>query len=125
MRTRHLLSCVVVGLFCGGAFAAEPAPFPHEVAQFTARATADEKGKIEKITLNGDGIEKELDLKTDVNVFEKKLKELATKNKGNRLKLTLELGDKLLQAYVVELVDTAIRSGFEDVSPVPIDKSKR
>jgi biopolymer transport protein ExbD len=40
-------------------------------------------------------------------------------------KLTLELGDKLLQDHVVALLDTGIRAGFADISPVPIDKSKR
>jgi biopolymer transport protein ExbD len=40
-------------------------------------------------------------------------------------KATLEIGPKLLQAYVVQLVDTGVRSGFSDISPVPIDKKDR
>jgi hypothetical protein len=93
--------------------------------KFVARVTADDKGKIEKITLSGDGIDKELDLKADVDAFVKKLKELAEKHKDKKRALTLELGDKLLQAYVVKLVDASIKAGFEDVSPVPIDPKKR
>lgn len=128
MRTQHILSCVVVGLFCGGAFAAEPAPFPHEpVTQYTARVLSDADGKIENIHLRGGGLpEKGLDLKADVKAFGAKLKELAAKHdKTKPAALTIEIADKLIQAYVVQLIDTAIRSGFEDVSPVPIDKSKR
>jgi hypothetical protein len=100
-------------------------PGDEKPVHFVARVTSDDKGQIEKITLSGDGIEKELDLKADVDAFTKKLKELEAKNKGKRLKLTLELADKLLQAHVVKLIDESIRAGFEDVSPVPIDKSKR
>jgi hypothetical protein len=40
-------------------------------------------------------------------------------------KLTLELGEKLVQEYVVQLVDQGIRAGFNDISPVPIDPKKR
>ena len=101
------------------------APADEKTAKFVARVTSTDKGAIEKITLTGDGIEKELDLKADLDAFTKKLKELAEKNKDKRLKLTLELGDKLLQAHVVKLYDLAVGAGFKDVAPVPIDPKKR
>jgi hypothetical protein len=128
MRTQHILLCVVVGLFCGGAFAVDVAPHPHEpVTHYTARVTCDADGKIANVHLRGGGLpEKGIDLKADVKAFGVKLKELAAKHdKSKPAALTIQIADQLLQAYVVELVDTALRSGFEDIAPVPIDKSKR
>ena len=62
-----------------------------------------------------------------VQVYQKELQDLYTglgsqKKSG---KLTLEIHPKLLQAYVVQLVDTGLRTGFTDISPVPIDKKDR
>ena len=39
--------------------------------------------------------------------------------------MTLEIGEKLVQEYVVQLVDHGIRAGFTDISPVPIDPKDR
>jgi hypothetical protein len=39
--------------------------------------------------------------------------------------LTLEIHPKLLQDHVMQLLDTGIRAGFTDISPVPINKSDR
>lgn len=128
MRAQLVLSCVVIGLFCGGAFAAEPAPFPHEpVTHYVARVLSAEDGSIANIHLSGGKLpEKGIDLKADVKALGGRLKELAAKHdKKKPAALTIEIADKLLQAYVVQLIDTAIRSGFEDVSPVPIDPKKR
>ncbi len=38
-------------------------------------------------------------------------------------KLTLEIGSKLRQASVIQLLDHAVRAGFTDIAPVPLDKS--
>jgi hypothetical protein len=125
---RTVLACAVVTLFCGVVSAAEPAPFPHEpVTHYTARVMSDADGRIANIHLRGGGLpEKGIDLKADVKALGAKLKDLAAKHDKNKpAALTLEMADQLLQSYVVELLDTAIRAGFEDVSPVPIDKSKR
>jgi biopolymer transport protein ExbD len=40
-------------------------------------------------------------------------------------KLTIEIDEKLLHAYVVKLLDEAVRAGFQDISPVPADPKKR
>lgn len=96
-----------------------------KVTQFTARITADPQGKVEKITLRGEGIEKEIDFKADIDAFAKKLKEVAEKNKGKRLSLTLEVADKLLQGELIKLIDAATGAGIADVSPIPIDPRKR
>lgn len=131
MRTQLVLSCAVVVLFCGGSFAADVAPHPHEpkpkVTEYIARVTCDADGKIANIHLSGGGLpEKGIDLKADVTAYRDKLKELAAKHdKDKPAMLILELDDKLKQAYVVQLVDAGIRAGFKDVSPVPIEKKDR
>ena len=48
----------------------------------------------------------------------------ATKEK-KPFKLTLELHPELVQDYVVQLLDVGLRAGFNDISPVPIDKRNR
>lgn len=96
-----------------------------KTVKFTAQVTADAKGSIEKITLRGEGIEKELDFKADIDAFTKKLKELTAKNKDKRPALLLEVDKKLLQGELVKLIDGAISAGINDVSPVPLDPKKR
>jgi hypothetical protein len=120
---RHPLLVVIVPLVLCASSSVPGAD--EKTAKFVARVTATEQGKIEKITLRGDGIKKELDLKADTADFEKKLKELATQYKGKRIKLTIEIADKLLQEHVITLLDVSVRAGIEDVSPVPIDPKKR
>lgn len=122
---RHALFAIVPLLLCGFGFSSAPGADEKPKVKFVARVTSNDKGTIEKITLRGDGIEKELDLKADLDAFKKKLKELAEKNKGKRLALTLEIDKNLIQEYVVELVDRSMGAGFEDVSPVPIEKKDR
>lgn len=58
-----------------------------------------------------------------VEVYQKELLDLAAQKKP--MKLTLELHPKLLQEYVVQLVDIGLGAGFTDISPVPIDKKDR
>lgn len=96
---------------------------------YIVRVLATDGGSIEKMTLTEDGSVNPTaeDLGANVNLYRDKLKALAAQLERDKKtgKVTLELGDKLLQAYVVQLVDTGIRSGFTDISPVPIDKTKR
>jgi hypothetical protein len=130
---RHILHCAIGAvLLCGFARAAEPAPAPppHEPApaktvHYIVRVTSTDEGAIANITLRRGWLTAPVDLKADVRAFRNALKELAAKHKDERVRLTLEIGDKLLQAHVVSLIDISFRSGFEDISPVPIDKSKR
>ena len=96
---------------------------------FIVRVAATDGGAIEKITLTEEGSATPTaeDLGANVLTYRDKLKALSAQLERDKKpgKVTLELGDKLLQAYVVQLVDTGIRSGFTDISPVPIDKTKR
>lgn len=59
-----------------------------------------------------------------IQVYQKELKDLsaalaAQKKPG---KLTLEIHPKLLQDYVMELMDVGFRAGFTDISPVLLEK---
>jgi biopolymer transport protein ExbD len=96
---------------------------------YIVKVTAADNGTIEKMTITEEGSAdaRGKDLGANVTAYRDELtalaKPLAAQQKTG--KVTLELGDKLLQAYVVQLVDTGIRAGFTDISPVPIDKNKR
>ncbi len=96
---------------------------------YIVRVAASDQGAIEKMTLSEEGSAATTaeDLTNDIKVYQAKLKALYANVVAQKktAKLTLELGDKLLQAYVLQLMDTGIRAGFTDISPVPIDKSKR
>jgi hypothetical protein len=92
------------------------------------QVAADDNGRIEKMTLSEEGSPTlPKDLGANVEAYRDELaalsKQLASQQKTG--KLTLKLGDKLLQDYVVQLVDTGIRAGFTDISPVPSDASKQ
>jgi biopolymer transport protein ExbD len=110
------------------AVAAPAALDPNQPRLFIVRVTSTDSGTIEKITVSEDGSPTApKDLGPTVDLYRDELKGLAAQLEQQKKqgKITLELGDKLLQAYVVQLVDTGIRAGFNDISPVPIDKSKR
>jgi biopolymer transport protein ExbD len=97
---------------------------------FIVRVTATESGNIDTITFSEDASPvppRTVGGDRPVEAYRDELKALAEQLERDKKtgKVTLELADKLLQAYVVQLVDTGIRAGFTDISPVPIDKTKR
>jgi biopolymer transport protein ExbD len=101
---------------------------PDKPRYYIVRATATETGTLEKLTLVEEGSPAPpRDLGANVTAFRDELKtlsaDLAREQKTGRL--TLELDDKLRQAFVVQLMDTGIRAGFRDISPVPVERAKR
>jgi biopolymer transport protein ExbD len=96
---------------------------------FIVRVAATDNGMIEKMTIHeeGNADPKGKDLGANVQNYASELAALNAQNERDKKqgKLTLEISDKLLQAYVVQLVDQGIRAGFNDISPVPIDPKKR
>jgi len=107
--------------------------------KWIAKITATEAGKIANINLREDGAaatEGE-DLGADPKTFLKRVQGYAdaekkrieaAKAKGQIIpppKLTLEIGEKLLQAHVIQMFDASVQAGFSDIAPVPIDKAKR
>jgi biopolymer transport protein ExbD len=107
--------------------------------KYVIRVAATDGGGIGTITFREEGSPDETgeNLGADPKAFMAKVKSLydiekkridASKAKGINIpppKLTLELADKLLQAYVIQLFDASVQAGYTDISPVPIDKSKR
>jgi biopolymer transport protein ExbD len=94
---------------------------------YTVRVTAAENGTIERVTISEEGAVAAKDLGTKVEAVRDELKAVAAGlSRENRTgKLTLELDEKLVQEYVVQLMDTGARAGFADLSPVPLDPRKR
>jgi biopolymer transport protein ExbD len=95
---------------------------------YIVRVVSTDTGAIESMTLSEEGSPAPpKDLRASVTNYRDELKALAAQLEKEKKpgKLTLEIGDKLLQTHVVNLLDTAVRVSFTDVSPVPIDKTKR
>ena len=101
---------------------------PDKPRYYVVRATATDGGGIERLTLVEEGsAAPPKDLGANVVAFRDELTaisaRLAREQKPGRL--TLELDDKLRQAFVVQLMDTGARAGFDNISPVPVDSAKR
>jgi biopolymer transport protein ExbD len=113
----------------GGPSTAAPSIVEDKPLHYIIRVSAADTGTIEKLTvLEADGVNPTgRDIPASVTAFRDEVKALAalvTQSKKTG-KLTLEIGEKLLQEYVVQLVDQGLRAGFTDISPVPLDKKKR
>jgi len=107
--------------------------------KYVVRVAANEVGQIAQMTFREEGSPDDggENLGADINVFRAKIKALSTAErkridaaaaKQSKIpppKLTLELGDKLLQEYVIGLFDAAVQADFSDIAPVPIAKDKR
>ena len=93
-------------------------------SHYVVTVTATDDGKIEKMVLREEGGADATgkDLGADPEKYRDELKAIAAKLEREKKtgKLTLKIGGKLLQDSVVQLVDLGLRSGFTDISPVPI-----
>ncbi|WP_439622296.1 ExbD/TolR family protein [Gemmata sp.] len=106
-------------------------------ARFVVQVTASDKGTIEKITLRSELGADDKNLGADPAALLKELKGLvaaetkrreAAAARGTKIpppKLTIEIGNKLLQAPVVQVFDAAVQAGFTDVSTTPLDRERR
>jgi biopolymer transport protein ExbD len=111
----------------GGPPSAIPSPIDdNKPKHYIVRVDASDNGQIGKMTLTEEGSANAAGTELpSVTAYRDKLMELSRGLAGKPGKLTLEIDAKLLQAYVVQLVDSGIRAGFSDISPVPIDKKAR
>lgn len=93
------------------------------------KAYAAENGTIASITITEEGSADlaPSDLGADIKSYQTELESrLKRSNESSKKsKLVLEIEDRLLHQYVVQLLDHAIRAGYTDVAPVPMDPSKR
>jgi biopolymer transport protein ExbD len=95
---------------------------------YIVRVESTESGKIGQMKITEElSAAPPKDLGANVEAYAAELKNLANQLAAQQKtgKITLELGDALLQEYVVQLVDNGIRAGFTDISPVPADPKKR
>jgi biopolymer transport protein ExbD len=121
----------------GGATSAIPDITSEKPKKFVVRVTATDGGAIANINISEEGAadDKGRDIGADPAVFHKEMVILAEKEKrriaefeakGIKIpppKVTIEIGSKLRQASVVQLLDHSVRAGFSDIAPVPLDKS--
>lgn len=123
----------------GGPSANIPDITAEQPKKYVITVSAHEGGTIRGITFKEEGAAGEggEDLGADVEksllpklkgLYETEKKRIdAAKAKGTTIpppKLTIAIGDKLLQAYVIQVFDAAVQAGYTDVAPVPIDKGK-
>lgn len=104
-----------------------PSPTDDRPATFVVRVEATPAGGIAGMTIvEKDAAEvKPEQLGADVKKYQAALKTRYNALKGKPAKLVLEVGDGLLQDYVVNLVDVAVNAGFTDFAPVPLDPKRR
>ncbi|MBX9622216.1 MAG: biopolymer transporter ExbD [Gemmataceae bacterium] len=104
-----------------------PSPTDDRPVTLVARAEAAETGRIAGITLvERDAAEtKPEELGADLKKYQAALRARYNGFKGKPAKLIIEVGDGLLQEYVVNLLDVAVNVGFTDVAPIPLDPKKR
>src|SRR4051812_30978415 len=57
-----------------------------------------------------------------VEAYQTELKKRFDALKGRPGKITIEMDNKLLQGYVVKMIDVGVRTGFTDISPVPMNR---
>ena len=111
-----------------GGDTAIPSPSEDRPETYIVRVHAAANGTIAKMTLHvkDSADTKAVELGADVKNYQSELtKRFASLKKDAKAKLTLELDDGVLQEYVVALLDLAIRVGFNDIAPVPLDPKKR
>ena len=102
-----------------GGGATMPDPFGDKPAKFIVRVSANASGQIARMTLKEEGAATPpIDLGADLGRYMAALKEALQRYKAQGAKLTLELDGRLLQEYVVALMDHALRAEFTDISPI-------
>ena len=122
----------------GGPSSATPDfdPLKEKPMKWVARVIPTDKGAIGNITLRdaeaadqtgtdlGADPKRLLDeTKKLYNAEQKRIE--AAKARGATIpppKLTIEIGDSLLQGYVIQLFDAGVQAGFTEIAPVPIPK---
>jgi biopolymer transport protein ExbD len=95
--------------------------------KYIVHVTASDTGTIKEMSIReeGSGVVDAKPLGADLQTYFAELQSLSKQLGGRPAKLTVEIDDKLLQDYVVHLLDHGKRAGFSDISPVPSDPKKR
>jgi biopolymer transport protein ExbD len=111
----------------GGPADAVPSITDDKPVAFLVKVDAAPTGSIASMTLQATGVDAAAPepLGADTKKYQEELKKRWDALKGKPAKLTLEIGDGLVQEYVVSLLDIAVNVGFTDIAPVPMDPKKR
>lgn len=111
----------------GGQSQGVPSVTDDKPVTFVVRVEATDAGAIAGMTiLERDAAEvKPEPIGADVKKYQAALKTRYNDLKGKPAKLVIEIGEGLLQDYVVSLVDAAVSAGFTDFAPVPMDPKRR
>jgi len=104
-----------------------PDPTAEKPTKYIVHVVASETGTIKSMTVREEGsaAAEAKEIGVDIQNYFKELQALTKPLNGKPAKLTLEIDEKLLEAYVVQLIDHGIRAGFIDISPVPSDSRNR
>ncbi|HEV3439880.1 MAG TPA: biopolymer transporter ExbD [Gemmata sp.] len=104
-----------------------PDPSADKPTKYIVHVVASETGTIKSMTVREEGsaAAEAKEIGVDIQNYFKELQALTKSLNGKPAKLTLEIDEKLLEAYVVQLIDHGIRAGFIDISPVPSDSKNR
>ena len=96
---------------------------------YIVQVLAAKDGSIAHMKLSEEGAPdlKVTDFGPNVPAYRDELMKLSKQlaGQGKTGKVTLQLDAQLVQGYVVQLIDSGIRAGFTDISPVPIEKNKQ
>jgi biopolymer transport protein ExbD len=94
--------------------------------KYIVHVASTETGTIRSMSIREDGSAIEArEIGVELMNYFQELKNRSELLKGKPAKLVLELEDKLLEEYVVKLLDHGIRAGFSDISPVPSNAKNR
>lgn len=112
-----------------GGESAIPSPTDEKPEVFVVKVEAANNGTIARMSITQKDAPdpRSVDIGADIKAYHKELQARYAGLKGDKskAKLTLEIEDRLLQEYVVQLLDNGIRSGFANIAPVPLDPKKR
>jgi biopolymer transport protein ExbD len=94
--------------------------------KYIVHVASTEMGTIRSMSIREDGpVAEPKEIGAEMENYFKELQSRTDQLKGKPSKLVLELEDKLLEEYVVHLLDHGIRAGFSDISPVPSNAKNR
>jgi biopolymer transport protein ExbD len=104
-----------------------PDPTSDKPTKYIVHVHALENGQIKSLSVKEEGAATDAkDIGADAEKgLLPELKRLLASLNGKPAKLTVEIEENLLEAYVIQVIDASIQAGFTDISPVPADPKKR
>ena len=105
-----------------------PNPAAPQPEVFVVKVEAASNGTIARMSLTQkDAVEtRAVDLGADIRAYQKELEARYASLKGDKsqAKLMIEIDEKLIHEYVVQLLDHGIRAKFLNIAPVPLNPKR-